>query len=234
MKLRRAISSVSFVALAHASVWAASYNPTTSLIDLAAGTLNAAGTQLTITSTDVPDGTNIVYGPLQINFPSNQNLNLVYAYRGGTDAAAATHTSIKYAPGIIGITVAGLVIYSPPNLSVVTNNGTSWYYDANQAKINGEDIYGGHCAGTGQYHYHDIAFISNNSWVGVTGFTGDSYRQSDGHSELMGWSADGYPIYGPYGYVNPTNSSSGVQLMVSGYTATNTGANRPQSNMLFG
>ncbi len=211
--------------------FAVDFDPTTSLVNVASGTLNAAKTQLTITSTDVPDNVKVLYGPLTINFPANQNLNLPWPYRGGTDGGSSTHTSIKYAGGTIGITVAGLVVYSSANGSVITKNGTQWNYDANAAGINGEDIYGGHCSniGGGQYHYHDIAFITNNSWVGVTGFSGNSYRQADGHSKLMGWSADGYPIYGPYGYIKPTDPTSGVQTMVSGYTTTSTGANRPSS-----
>ena len=32
---------------------------------------------------------------------------------------------------------------------------------------------------------------------------------------------DGYPIYGPYGYANPTNPASGVRRMVSGFVIRN-------------
>ena len=213
--------------------YAANVDPTTTLVGVASGSLNTAKTQLTITSTDVPDNTTILYGPLtQGNtVPQNQNLSLPYPYRGGLNESATSHTSDKYASGTVGITVAGIVIYGSGNGSTITNNGATWSYDANQTMINGEDIYGGHCSpvGGGQYHYHDIAFVTKNSWIGVSGFSGNSYRSADGHSKLMGWSADGYPIYGPYGYVTPTDSSSGVQLMVSGYTQTNTGANRPSS-----
>jgi len=37
------------------------------------------------------------------------------------------------------------------------------------------------------------------------------------HSPILAWVADGFPLYGPYGYSNPTNASSGVRRMVSGY-----------------
>jgi hypothetical protein len=37
------------------------------------------------------------------------------------------------------------------------------------------------------------------------------------HSPIIGWSYDGYPIYGPYGYSIATNPASGVRRMVSGY-----------------
>jgi len=37
------------------------------------------------------------------------------------------------------------------------------------------------------------------------------------HSPILGWAYDGNPIYGPYGYNLPLDSSSGVARMVSGY-----------------
>jgi hypothetical protein len=37
------------------------------------------------------------------------------------------------------------------------------------------------------------------------------------HSPIIGWVLDGYPIYGPYGYSEATNSQSTVRRMTSGY-----------------
>jgi hypothetical protein len=37
------------------------------------------------------------------------------------------------------------------------------------------------------------------------------------HSPIIGFAYDGVPIYGPFGYSNPTNSSSSVQRLSSGY-----------------
>ncbi|MDB6017520.1 MAG: hypothetical protein JWR19_2009 [Pedosphaera sp.] len=41
------------------------------------------------------------------------------------------------------------------------------------------------------------------------------------HSPILGWVSDGHPIYGPYGYSDPTNGNSGVRRMVSGYVPRN-------------
>jgi hypothetical protein len=41
---------------------------------------------------------------------------------------------------------------------------------------------------------------------------------SDGHSKILGFSIDGYPIYGPYGYSSPLSATSGTRRMASGYT----------------
>ncbi len=41
------------------------------------------------------------------------------------------------------------------------------------------------------------------------------------HSPILAWVADGYPLYGPYGYTSASNSASGVRRMVSGYVLRN-------------
>ena len=48
----------------------------------------------------------------------------------------------------------------------------------------------------------------------------------DGHSRILGWALDGYPIYGPWGYNDPANASSGVKFMASGYEVRSV-LNRP-------
>jgi len=204
-------------------------NPADTFVDQATATLNQAGTQFSIHSTDLPDGTSILFGPLtQGQPPVDNNLNITYPYRGGLNEAASPHPDIHTALGTIGMTVAGMVIYGASNASTITVNGTKWTYDANKARINGEDDYGGHASQVngGQYHYHDVSFISHNSWVAVPGFNG-SYSHADGHSKLIGWAEDGYPIYGPYGYVDPQDAGSGVTLMTPSWQANDTGANRP-------
>lgn len=37
------------------------------------------------------------------------------------------------------------------------------------------------------------------------------------HSPIIGWSYDGNPIYGPYGYIDSSDPSSGIKLLESGY-----------------
>ncbi len=41
------------------------------------------------------------------------------------------------------------------------------------------------------------------------------------HSPILAWVKDGYPIYGPYGYSDPTNAASGVRRMIGGYVLRN-------------
>ncbi len=45
-------------------------------------------------------------------------------------------------------------------------------------------------------------------------------QEKDGtflHSPIIGWAFDGNPIYGPYGYTDPTDSSKGVRRVLSSY-----------------
>ena len=38
------------------------------------------------------------------------------------------------------------------------------------------------------------------------------------HSPIVAWAADGLPVYGPYGYSDPTNAGTALRRMVSGFT----------------
>jgi hypothetical protein len=47
-----------------------------------------------------------------------------------------------------------------------------------------------------------------------------TYSEASGapdHSPILGWSFDGYPIYGPYGYSSANDPQSTVRRMVSGF-----------------
>ncbi|WP_035608828.1 YHYH protein [Haloferula sp. BvORR071] len=37
------------------------------------------------------------------------------------------------------------------------------------------------------------------------------------HSPILAWAADGFPVYGPYGYSDPNDPSSGIRRMTSGF-----------------
>ena len=38
---------------------------------------------------------------------------------------------------------------------------------------------------------------------------------------IFGWAPDGYPIYGPYGYTNPTDTTSPIKRIKSGFQLRN-------------
>ena len=76
----------------------------------------------------------------------------------------------------------------------------------------------------GTYHYHvqpiALRYLLGDH-VDFDAAT-KTYRESQSavtkHSPILGWVQDGYPIYGPYGFANPTNPASGLRRMVCGFT----------------
>jgi hypothetical protein len=79
-----------------------------------------------------------------------------------------------------------------------------------------------HQAGS-NYHYHaqPIALrhqlgdhVDNNP---TTNRYTESTTPITRHSPILGWAADGLPVYGPYGYSSPLDPASGVRRMVSGF-----------------
>jgi len=205
------------------------YIPTASFTDSATATISAGKDQLTINSNVNPILTEIGTFP-NINNTNNlivQDLEVVYPYRGG-QTTQGDHASIAYETGPIGMTLVGIPIFGTVNGWTIPGlNGTSWNLISSEATVNGEDQYGGTVDTNGLYHYVNSDFITANAWGNVSGFTGGSYTQTDGHSKIIGFAADGYPIYGPFGYLNPEDSSSPVTRMTSSYQSSNTSDNRP-------
>jgi uncharacterized protein (TIGR03437 family) len=87
----------------------------------------------------------------------------------------------------------------------------------------------GHQPGTGEYHHHVQpvclrAQLNDNVELVATGRTGSAYREKSigwTHSPILGWALDGYPIYGPYGYIDSKNASSAAKRMKSSFRLRN-------------
>ncbi len=71
------------------------------------------------------------------------------------------------------------------------------------------------------YHAHPIALRyqlgDHVDYNATTNRYAESATAPTQHSPILGWAADGLPVYGPYGYSDPTNASSGIRRMVSGF-----------------
>ena len=193
--------------------------------------LMASSGQITITSNADPTTSNIKYGsfPNEINSNaiSSQDLELDYPYRGGLNVKGNEADNLGR-QGIIGIGLSGIPLYNPWNGWYVESGiGSVWNYNSPAVKINGQDAYGGTVDNNNIYNYADSTFITEDAWGNLTEFS-SGYTFADGHSKIIGFAADGYPIYGPYGYINPTDSYSGVELMDSGYVTDISSSTRPQ------
>ena len=53
--------------------------------------------------------------------------------------------------------------------------------------------------------------------MGTGSFGADKSRHSDGHSKIIGYAFDGFPIYGPYGYTTATDINSPIKQLRSSY-----------------
>jgi YHYH protein len=138
--------------------------------------------------------------------------------------------------GPIGIFVDGVAMYNNWDAYVYYNgsdqsdgmgNVTSyWYRDAYVNEGTTFDPGNAHQPGSGQYHYHANPPALRYELGDNVNFNATTKIYSEGtnttkHSPILGWAADGFPIYGPYGYSVSNNASSTVRRMVSGYVIRN-------------
>jgi hypothetical protein len=137
-----------------------------------------------ITSNGIPD-----HQPGQ--FPNRGNPNSVREQRHSfrvpaSPQAAPSLTPMERQP--FGVALNG-VPFDPGTAEYWQNDFNSgWRYDALSGFINlGLDAHHAHVQPTGAYHYHGLP----------TGLIGDSEGM-----KLIGWAADGFPIYAQYGLVD--------------------------------
>ena len=72
--------------------------------------------------------------------------------------------------------------------------------------------------------YGNEALVETNNKLGysIVGYStqigNDSFGDTGAqHSPIIGWAYDGNPIYGPYGYGDPTDQNSPVRILNTGY-----------------
>ena len=71
------------------------------------------------------------------------------------------------------------------------------------------------------HHYHANAPAVRHLLGDSVDYNKSTNRYSENfngsHSPIVGWVADGHPIYGPYGYSNSMDPNSEIRRMISGY-----------------
>ncbi|MEP3048876.1 MAG: YHYH protein [Roseibium sp.] len=110
---------------------------------------------------------------------------------------------------VFGIAINGVVM-EPGTAEFWQNNRKSgWNYEAlgGACKL-GLDKYNAHVQPDGTYHYHSIP-------TGVLASSGGKSVPA-----MLGYAADGFPIYGPYGYSDPKQKSR-VKKLKSSYRIKN-------------
>lgn len=104
-----------------------------------------------------------------------------------------------------------------------------WARNAAYGEIQTFDLCNGHQPGSGQYHHHINpvclrAQLNDNVVAISTGRLGTRYIEKTSgwtHSPILGWSFDGYPVYGPYGYSSPTDPKSAIRRVRPGFQLRN-------------
>lgn len=141
-------------------------------------------------------------------FPNSGNPNKISAQKQDFSIPVAPKL---LAPAISmgalsGVAING-VLFDPGTAEHFNNDPASgWNLEAfNTIRSLGLDQNNAHVQPTGTYHYH-------GSPVGLGALVARS-----GHSPLIGWGPDGFPIYLDKGYSSAKNKRSSVKILTSSY-----------------
>lgn len=193
----RPVLRASLLALASASLAASSRLPPSEV------TITTDGEYRRIQANGIPD-----HQPGR--FPNRNNPNTIsaqhYDYKVPLKpAVAAQPTPYRMQP--FGIGVNG-VVFDPFAAEWWKNDPNSgWQYEPSGGAIDlGLDESNAHVQPTGAYHYHGIPHGL------IKEVAGDQPAVT-----LVGWAADGFPIYGPWGYSDARDATSTLKKLTSSY-----------------
>jgi hypothetical protein len=177
------------------------------------------------------------------NLPKNQGTSTsVYRFPCGavgvTNYTGSTSTARLTGMGAIGYLADGVALFNTSDgysyssahaedadpVAGIGNGDGIWNRDAWTNEYVSFDYAFNHAQQAGQYHSHANPIATryllgdNVNYNSTTKIYSESTVSTNlKHSPILGWLDDGLPLYGPYGYSNPTNPASGVRRMVSGY-----------------
>lgn len=124
--------------------------------------------------------------------------------------------------GEFGIAINGVVF--DPGAAETFKTARDWQYEALSGAIPlGLDANHAHVQRTGKYHYHGTP----------TGLLQKLGVSPSKHSPLIGWAADGFPIYALYGYNNGKTAQGGIRKETSSYrvkSGQRPGGSQPTGN----
>jgi hypothetical protein len=162
------------------------------------------------------------------NLPVNQKI--LYRVPRTNNVPATKSTT---GGGQIGIFVDGVEMFNSwdafywNGTTETSGNGGYWNRDAYVNEGATFDAGNAHQQNTGTYHYHAnppaLRYLLGDhvDYNSSTKTFSESTNAPAKHSPILGWVADGFPIYGPYGYSVSNDASSGIRRMISGYVIRN-------------
>ena len=144
-------------------------------------------------------------------FPNRGNPNAIspqrYAFRVPVkpepDENGGTDTGQNFGIAVNGVTF-------DPTTAEFWNGNRAWRYEAMTGVLGargglGVDENLAHVQPTGAYHYHGMP-------MGLLKKLDYTHKMT-----LVGWAADGYPIYGNHAYSDPTKASSPLKKLTASY-----------------
>lgn len=163
------------------------------------------------------------------NLPVNQKLLFRFPRTNGVPAIKTLTGG-----GQIGIFVDGVEMFNSWdafywNGTTDTSGAGTGYWNRDAYVNEGVTFDAGyaHQQNTGVYHYHadpiGLRYLLGDH-VDFNSATKTYYEDTNAptkHSPILAWTADGYPVYGPYGYSVSNDASSGIRRMISGYVIRN-------------
>tara|TARA_Y100000004_G_scaffold84113_1_gene94425 strand:+ start:476 stop:14077 length:13602 start_codon:yes stop_codon:yes gene_type:complete len=106
--------------------------------------------------------------------------------------------------------------YSDQTRIDVVNSGNGALFEANIRSLDINNV-----NKTSSKNYQVLKTVNNALNYSIAAYYNDlqvSFNDiGNRHSDIIGWSYDGIPIYGPYGFSDPTSINSTVRRMKSGY-----------------
>jgi hypothetical protein len=167
----------------------------------------------------------------------DQIYHIIFRYRGGTNTSAPELATSGF-NGILnnGVLVASpsagseaVGLYAPPSGFHYNRTFFNTFFKL--------DDCGGYVDFDRKYSYYNGKFLNrcwndekvynSNIYYSGSNYNNDYFRHSDGHSKILGFCYDGYPIYGPFGYTDSETPDSGVSLMTSSYVVKTNDDHRP-------
>jgi hypothetical protein len=119
------------------------------------------------------------------------------------------NTGPAYSFGILlnGVEIDPVAAEPWPHIRGFSLNASNWNWNLDAMAINlGLDCNNAHVQPTGKYHYH-----------GAPTLFLQELNAPMNEMTLLGYAADGFPIYHKYGYNNANNANSGIKELASSY-----------------
>jgi hypothetical protein len=143
-------------------------------------------------------------------FPNAHNPNSIapqnYVFRVPLHPVPAAQSS-RFVLQPFGIAINGILFDPGANEWWNRDRNSGWQYEPMTGHLDlGVDQYNAHVQPSGAYHYHGLP-------VGLLA----NIQGAQERMVLIGWAADGYPIYAPWAYSNAKDATSPLKPMKSSY-----------------